>query len=231
MPSMGAEILALSLAVLGWICAFTSCVLPLWKVTAHVGMKTFTTVTEWEGIWMTCQHQSTGQVECRGFYSTLGLSPSHQAARLLTVASVLTGALGLMTACVGAKCTRCVGQGVAKARVMAAAGWAFVFAAVAQIIPASLYAHSIIVHYHDPGVREESKWDLGPALYLGWAAAAFLLSAGVILCWSCFKRAENRSDPRSVAMYAQNRSDPRSVATYAQNRPSSSSSHEKKDFV
>ncbi|XP_013884727.1 claudin-4 [Austrofundulus limnaeus] len=217
MPSMGAEMLAMALAVLGWICAFVSCVLPMWKVTAYVGMKTFTTETTWEGIWMTCLYQSMGYIRCHGSYSTLALSYSQQAARILTVASILMGALGLLTASVGAKCTRCVAEEAAKARVMAAAGWTFVLAALAQIIPVSLYAHSIIVHFNDPGVPKESKWDLGAALYLGWAAGAFLLFGGVILCLSCSKPAKERLNPPSVAMYAQN-------------RPTSPSSY-KKDFV
>lgn len=217
MPSLGAEMLALTLAVLGWVCAFVSCVLPMWKVTAFIGVKSFTTETKWEGIWMTCLHQSTGHVGCHGSFSTLALSSSQQAARVLTVASLLMGALGLLTASVGAKCTRCGGEEAAKARVMAAAGWAFVLAALAQIIPVSLYARAVIVRFLDPGVSEESKQDLGAALYLGWAAGALLLCGGVILCCSCSKPRKKRSDPPSVAMHAQHRP--------------TSPRYEKKDFV
>uniref|UniRef100_A0A8C7CSB0 Uncharacterized protein n=1 Tax=Oncorhynchus kisutch TaxID=8019 RepID=A0A8C7CSB0_ONCKI len=54
MAVLGLEILGVILAVLGWILSIVSCAMPMWRVSAFIGVNIITAQTMWEGIWMTC---------------------------------------------------------------------------------------------------------------------------------------------------------------------------------
>ncbi|XP_019716744.1 claudin-4-like [Hippocampus comes] len=181
MPSAGLEILGVVLAVLGWILGLTSCVLPMWRVSAFIGVNIVTAQTIWEGIWMNCVVQSTGQMQCKIHDSMLALSGDLQAARALTIISIVVGLLGILMSMMGAKCTNCVEEERAKARVMIGAGAAFILASVTQLIPVSWSANAIIMEFYNPVIPEAQKREIGAALYAGWAAAAFLLLAWIHL--------------------------------------------------
>lgn len=206
MPSVGLEILGVALAVLGWILAIVSCALPMWRVSAFIGMNIVTAQITWEGLWMNCVVQSTGQMQCKIHDSMLALSADLQAARALTVISIVVGVVGVLVAMMGAKCTNCVEEETAKARVMIAAGVAFCLTSLTQLIPVSWSAHSIITEFYNPMIPEGQKREIGAALYLGWAAAAFLLIGGGILCSSCPPQPEKRYGPPSKMVYSQPRS-------------------------
>lgn len=206
MPSVGLEIFGVSMAVLGWISAIASCALPMWRVSAFIGMNIVTAQITWEGIWMNCVVQSTGQMQCKIHDSMLALSADLQAARALTVISIVLGIVGVLVAMMGAKCTNCVEEESAKARVMIAAGVAFILASLTQLIPVSWSAHTIVMEFFSPVIPEAQKREIGAALYLGWAAASFLLIGGGILCSSCPPQPEKRYGPPSRMMYSQTRS-------------------------
>ncbi|XP_028275972.1 claudin-4-like [Parambassis ranga] len=206
MPSLGLEVLGVSLALLGWIAAIVSCALPMWRVSAFIGVNIVTAQITWEGIWMNCVVQSTGQMQCKIHDSMLALSADLQAARALTIISIVVGVVGLLVAIMGAKCTNCVDEEVAKARVMIAAGVAFIMASLTVMIPVTWCAHAIIMEFYNPVIPEAQKREIGAALYLGWAAAAFLLLGGGILCSSCPKQPEKRYGPPSKMIYPQSRS-------------------------
>nr|XP_019944192.1 PREDICTED: claudin-3-like [Paralichthys olivaceus] len=206
MPSLGLEILGVALAVLGWISAIVSCALPMWRVSAFIGVNIVTAQVTWEGIWMNCVVQSTGQMQCKIHDSMLALSADLQAARALTIISIVLGVLGVLVAIMGAKCTNCVDEETAKARVMIAAGVAFILASLTQLIPVSWSANTIIMEFYNPIIPEAQKREIGAALYLGWAAAAFLLIGGSILCSSCPPQPEKKYGPPSRMMYSQTRS-------------------------
>lgn len=206
MPSVGLEILGVTLAILGWIFAITSCALPMWRVSAFIGGNIITSQITWEGIWMNCVFQSTGHMQCKIYDSMLALSGDLQAARALTIISIVVGIVGILVAMMGAKCTNCVEEETAKARVMIAAGVIFILASLTQLIPVSWSAHTIIMEFYNPVVSEAQKREIGAALYLGWAAATFLLIGGGILCSSCPPKPEKRYGPPSQMAYSQSRS-------------------------
>lgn len=206
MPSAGLEMLGVTLAVLGWISAIVSCALPMWRVSAFVGMNIVTAQITWEGIWMNCVVQSTGQMQCKVHDSMLALSGDLQAARALTVITIVVGIMGLLVAVAGAKCTNCVDEESSKARVMIAAGTTFISASLTQLIPVSWCANSIIQEFYNPLTPETQKREIGAALYLGWAAAAFLLIGGGILCSSCPPQPDKRYGPASKLTYPASRS-------------------------
>lgn len=185
MASMGLQVLGISLAVLGWLGVILSCSLPMWRVTAFIGSNIVTAQTSWEGLWMNCVVQSTGQMQCKMYDSLLALPQDLQAARALIVVSILLAAFGLLVALVGAQCTNCVQDETAKAKITIVAGVLFLLAAVLSLVPVSWSANTIIRDFYNPLVPEAQKREMGTALYVGWAAAALQLLGGALLCCSC----------------------------------------------
>ncbi|KAM9146872.1 claudin-9-like [Pangshura tecta] len=201
MASAGLELLGMGLCIFGWLGSIVSCALPMWKVTAFIGNNIVVAQTIWEGLWMNCIVQSTGQMQCKVYDSMLALPQDLQAARALMVISVLLAVLALLVSVVGAKCTNCVEDEGAKARIMIVSGTVFVVAGILCLIPVCWSANTIIRDFYNPLVSEALKRELGPALYVGWAAAALLVLGGALLCCSCPPRSE-RYPPRVGYMAA-----------------------------
>ncbi|MBN3272028.1 CLD4 protein, partial [Polyodon spathula] len=103
MASVGIEILGVALAVIGWIGSIVACTLPMWRVTAFIGVNIVTSQIIWEGIWMNCVVQSTGQMQCKIYDSMLALPQDLQAARALQVISIILGLLAILISIMGAK--------------------------------------------------------------------------------------------------------------------------------
>ncbi|KAK2827211.1 hypothetical protein Q7C36_018137 [Tachysurus vachellii] len=185
MAALGLEILGISLSVLGWILSIVCCALPMWRVSAFIGNNIITAQVYWEGIWMSCVFQSTGQMQCKVYDSILALPQDLQAARALTIVAIVLGILALLVSIVGAKCTNCIEDEAAKARVMIISGVTFITAAFTQLIPVSWSANTIVREFYSPIVPESQKMEIGASLYLGWGAAAMFLVGGSILCCSC----------------------------------------------
>eukprot|EP00064_Thunnus_orientalis_P014489 superscaffoldBa00002521_g14535 len=183
MVSTGLQVLGLVLAVLGWVCGALVCAAPLWRVSAFVGGELVIAQVLWEGLWMNCLSQTTGHIQCKSYDSTLALPKSAQAARGLTVLSLLLCMLALMLGVAGAKCTHCMGDGnqASKARLARIAGVLFLVAGLVYLIPICWTAYAIIKDFYDPNVAAPLKRELGPALYLGWGASVLLLLGGVLL--------------------------------------------------
>ncbi|KAM4620611.1 claudin-4-like [Polymixia lowei] len=219
MASFGLELVGVTLSVLGWLLSVVSCALPMWRVSAFIGANIVTAQVYWEGLWMSCVVQSTGQMQCKVYDSMLALPQDLQAARALSVVSILVGVVALLISTVGAKCTNCIEDEGVKARVMASSGGAFIAAALAQLVPVSWSAHSIVIEFYSPIVPTGQKMEIGAALYLGWAAAALLLVGGSILCCSCppqqDKTGRYTMPPQSRVAYS---AAPRSIAPSSYNR-------------
>ncbi|KAB0394262.1 hypothetical protein E2I00_007176 [Balaenoptera physalus] len=128
MASMGLQVMGIALAVLGWLGAILSCALPMWRVTAFIGSNIVTSQTIWEGLWMNCVVQSTGQMQCKVYDSLLALPQDLQAARALIVVCIILAVLGVLLSVVGGKCTNCVEDESAKAKTMIVAGVVFLLA-------------------------------------------------------------------------------------------------------
>ncbi|XP_056586416.1 claudin 3d [Triplophysa dalaica] len=202
MAAFGLEIVGVSLSVLGWILSIVCCALPMWRVSAFIGNNIVTAQVYWEGIWMSCVFQSTGQMQCKVYDSMLALPADLQAARALVVVSIIVGILALLVSVVGAKCTNCIEDEATKARVMIISGTAFITAAVLQLIPVSWSANTVVREFYSPVVPESQKMEIGSSLYLGWAAAALLMVGGSILCCSCPPNDKARYPPQSRISYS-----------------------------
>ncbi|XP_064840895.1 claudin-3-like [Oncorhynchus masou masou] len=204
--SAGLELVGIALCVLGWIIAIVSCTLPMWRVTAFIGSNIVTAQIIWEGLWMTCVVQSTGQMQCKVYDSMLALSQDLQAARALTVISILLAILAVLIAIAGAKCTNCIEDEASKAKVMIISGVFFIVSGVMQLIPVSWSANTIIRDFYNPLLTDAQRRELGAALYIGWGASALMILGGSLLCCSCPPR-EKRYNPSRMA-YSVSRSAP-----------------------
>ncbi|XP_028823496.1 claudin-4-like [Denticeps clupeoides] len=185
MVSAGLQIMGTALGLLGWIGAIVACALPMWKMTAFIGTNIVTAQITWEGIWMSCVVQSTGQMQCKVYDSMLALPQDLQAARALIVIAVVVGILGILLAVAGGKCTNCVEDERAKSKVGVVAGVVFVIAGLMCLVPVCWTANTIIRDFYNPLVYEAQKRELGASLYIGWGAAALMIIGGGLLCCNC----------------------------------------------
>ncbi|MEQ2271646.1 hypothetical protein XENORESO_007154 [Xenotaenia resolanae] len=185
MASLGLQILGVALAVLGWIGNILICVLPLWKVSAFIGNNIVVAQTIWEGLWMSCVVQSTGQMQCKVYNSLLALPPDLQAARAMIVIAILFSLFGLLLSVVGGKCTTCIEDETAKARVCISAGIFFLLSGALCLVTVSLPANTIIKDFYNPMIPDAQRRELGACLYVGWGAAGLLLIGGALLSCQC----------------------------------------------
>uniref|UniRef100_A0A803J2W0 Claudin n=1 Tax=Xenopus tropicalis TaxID=8364 RepID=A0A803J2W0_XENTR len=184
MASAAIEILGLSLSILGWVGVILACGLPMWQVSAFIENNIVVAQIIWEGLWMSCVVQSTGQMQCKVYDSILALSQELQAGRALTVMASIVGLIGLLVTIVGAKCTNCLQGNSAKGRVLLAGGVIYILCGILVLIPLCWIANIIITEFYDPRVPASQKREMGAALYVGWAATALLLLGGSLLCCS-----------------------------------------------
>ncbi|XP_067464424.1 claudin-3-like [Thunnus thynnus] len=194
--SMGMEIVGIALGVIGFIIAIVTCALPMWKVTAFIGANIITAQTIWEGLWMNCVTQSTGQMQCKVYDSLLALPQELQASRAMMIIAIILGVLGVMISIVGAKCTNCIEDEPSKAKVMIISGIFFILGGLLVLIPVSWTASVIIRDFYNPILTNAQRRELGASLYIGWGAAALLLIGGAMLCSSCPPKEKKYKPPR-----------------------------------
>ncbi|CAN9501119.1 unnamed protein product [Ophioblennius macclurei] len=199
MVSAGFQILGSVLGILGWIGAIIVCAIPMWKVTAFVGAVIITAQTTWEGIWMSCVKQSTGQMQCKVYDSMLALSADLQAARALMIVCILVGVMAILLSVAGGKCTNCVEDETSKTKVGIAAGVMFIIAGVLCLVPVCWTAHTVIRTFNDPFANAAQRRELGAALYIGWGAGALMLIGGGMLCSNCPKNDDGAYSARYTA--------------------------------
>ncbi|XP_028662686.1 claudin-4-like [Erpetoichthys calabaricus] len=182
---MALQSVGISLSMIGLAGTIAICAMPMWRVTAFIGNNIVVAQVFWEGLWMNCVYQSTGQMQCKMYDSQLDLSPDLQAARGLVVISIVMACLGFLIFVVGAQCTNCLENQRAKATIVVVSGVTYVLTGITTLVPVCWTANTIIRDFYNPLVPNALKKELGAALYAGWATAAFLLIGGAMLCWTC----------------------------------------------
>ncbi|KAM7412654.1 hypothetical protein PAMA_020161 [Pampus argenteus] len=195
MVSMGRQILGFALAIIGSFGTIIVCVLPMWKVTAFIGANIVTAQVIWEGLWMNCVMQSTGQMQCKIYDSMLALPQDLQAARALVVIAIIISVFGVLLSIAGGKCTNFVENEHSKAKVAIAAGAIFICAGVLILIPVCWSANTIIRDFYNPILTSAQKREMGASLYIGWGAAALLILGGALLCSSCPRKEDSPEYP------------------------------------
>ncbi|XP_078535639.1 claudin-4-like [Lissotriton helveticus] len=208
------QIAGLAFGVLGLVFTVLTCALPMWRVTAFIGSNIITAQVFWEGLWMNCVYETTGEMQCKIYDSLLELASDLQAARALVVVSIAVAFLALLVSIVGAECTKCVDEESTKAKISIAAGSIFILAGVLVLIPVSWSANNIIRDFYNPLVPDALKRELGGSLYIGWLASGLFFFGGALLCCSCPPK-EGKSYPVS----------------YKAGKPSTTTSYALKNYV
>ncbi|KAG9351588.1 hypothetical protein JZ751_022839 [Albula glossodonta] len=185
MASQGLQIMGIILALVGWLGSIIVCALPMWRVTAFIGANIVTAQTIWEGLWMNCVVQSTGQMQCKVYDSLLALPQDLQAARAMVIIAIIVGIFGVVMGIAGGKCTNCMEDEASKAKACIAAGVIFIISGLLCLIPVSWSAHTIIRDFYNPLLTEAQRREMGAALYIGWGCGGLLLLGGGLLCWNC----------------------------------------------
>ncbi|XP_014454670.1 claudin-15 isoform X2 [Alligator mississippiensis] len=155
-----------------------------WKTsTVHGGV--ITTSTLFENLWKSCAEDSTGVSNCRQFDSMLALPAYIQACRALMFTSIILGLISTVLSLFGLKCTQ-VGTSneSTKAKMAVIGGSMFILAGLCSMIAVSWYAAMVTAQFFDP-LYGGTKYELGDALYLGWAGSVLFMLGGIFLTCSC----------------------------------------------
>lgn len=73
MANSGVQLLGFGLSLVGIVGLIVGTILPQWKMSAYVGDSIITAVATYQGLWMSCAFQSTGQLQCKIYDSILHL--------------------------------------------------------------------------------------------------------------------------------------------------------------
>nr|XP_061801518.1 claudin-7-B-like isoform X1 [Nerophis lumbriciformis] len=192
MANSGLQMLGFVLSLLGLIGLIVGTILPQWKMSAYVGDNIITAVAMYEGLWMSCAFQSTGQIQCKVYDSILQLNSALQATRALMIVSIIVTVAGLGAACMGMKCTNCGGDDkIRKSRIAMTGGIILLIGgkeantALCAIVACSWYAHDIIQAFYNPFTPVNTKYEFGSAIFIAWAGAFLVVIGGGMLAASC----------------------------------------------
>ncbi|KAJ8389753.1 hypothetical protein AAFF_G00114590 [Aldrovandia affinis] len=106
-----------------------------------------------------------------------------QVCRGLMISAVCLGFFGSVFALVGMKCTKIGGSDKTKAKIAGFAGFSFILSGLCSLTACSLYAHRITSEFFDPMFIAQ-KFELGAALFIGWAGSVLSILGGVVFCFS-----------------------------------------------
>ncbi|XP_074155462.1 claudin-10 [Sminthopsis crassicaudata] len=196
MANMASEIIAFLVSISGWVLVSSTLPTDYWKVSTIDGT-VITTATYWANLWKTCVTDSTGVSNCKDFPSLLALDGYIQACRGLMIAAVSLGFFATIFALFGMKCTKVGGSDKAKAKIAFLTGAVFILSGLCSMTGCSLYANKITTEFFDP-LYVEQKYELGAALFIGWAGASLCIIGGVIFCFSI---SDNSKTPRMAYTY------------------------------
>jgi len=185
MGRIGKEVAGQVMSFIGLIGVSVACGIPMWRVTSFVGANIVTGQNIWDGLWMNCVMQSTGQMQCKLNESVMSLTRDLQAGRALVIISLIFGFIGIMITFIGAKCMGCLDKDSSKAKVVIIGGCFIIVSAVLILIPVCWSAAITIADFQNPLTISSQKRELGASIYIGWASAAVLLIGGITLTTSC----------------------------------------------
>uniref|UniRef100_A0A4W4DZB3 Claudin n=1 Tax=Electrophorus electricus TaxID=8005 RepID=A0A4W4DZB3_ELEEL len=206
------EVLALLLGFLGWVMVGIAIPNRYWK-TSTVDGNVITTSTIYENLWMSCASDSTGVHNCREFPSLLALSgrPSKRS-RLLMIASVVLGTIGLAATLIGMQCNIIFWDEQMN-----------VMQSLCTMISVSWYAFNITQEFFNP-LFPGTKYELGEGLYIGWCSGTLAICGGVCLVFAC----KSDTDEKPAYPYQPSRGTVYSAAT---SRRDAHSTYDKNAYV
>ncbi|XP_038393871.1 claudin-15 isoform X2 [Canis lupus baileyi] len=193
--SVAVETFGFFMAALGLLMLGVTLPNSYWRVSTVHG-SVITTNTIFENLWFSCATDSLGVYSCREFPSLLALSGYLQACRALMITAIFLGFLGLFLGMVGLRCINIGGMELSrKAKLAATAGVLHILAGFCGMVAISWYAFNITREFFDP-LYPGTKYELGPALYLGWSASLLAILGGVCLGSGCCRAPDATPAPR-----------------------------------
>ncbi|NWX33711.1 CLD19 protein, partial [Notiomystis cincta] len=184
MASSCLQICALLLALAGFTTLLVTTVSSRWKV---LDTTTELVTADWvsEGLWMDCAATAVGSVQCNKLLYMLSSDPHIQACRALMITSILLGFLATVFSLLGLKCTNIgLSDEDGKMKFAVTGGFLFILGGLCSMVAVSWYAAMITAEFFNR-LYEGTKYELGEALYLGWAGSVLYILGGIILTCSC----------------------------------------------
>ncbi|XP_036975650.1 claudin-4-like [Acanthopagrus latus] len=193
MAGQGRQIGGLTLVLMGVLLVCVTCGLPMWRETSFVGANIVTAQSVWDGLWLHCVLQATGQMQCKRHTTSKTLTSDFQAGRALTLISILAGLLGFIITLGGGGVVNCSDAPpdplepptTSRKKASLLGGALSVLAGVLCLVSVSWSAAATVLVYNDPLVIAALKREVGSSIYIGWAASLLLLLGGALICFIC----------------------------------------------
>ncbi|TSP46842.1 Claudin-4 [Bagarius yarrelli] len=195
MGRIAKEVSGQTLCFIGLVGLCLTCGIPMWRVTYFVGANIVTGQIIWDGLWMNCVMQSTGQMQCKIQSSIMSLTQDLQAAQALIVIAILITFVGVLLTFIGGRCTSCLKNESSMAKLVIVGGILCIVAAIVCLIPVCWSAAFTITDYKNVLVPTAQKREIGACVYIGWGTSFALLLGGIILCTSCPPNYMNQNNP------------------------------------
>lgn len=200
MANSGIQLLGFFLSLLGLVALIIGTVLPQWKMSAYIGDNIITAVAMYQGLWMSCAFQSTGQLQCKIYDSILQLDSSLQATRALMIVGIIVSIAGLGVSCMGMKCTTCGGSDkIRKSRVAMTGGIILLVGGMCCIVACSWFAHNVIRAFYNPYTPVNTKFEFGTAIFIAWGGSLLDVLGGTMLASSCPRKKQVSKYPTAVS--------------------------------
>ncbi|KAM6984404.1 claudin-4-like [Tautogolabrus adspersus] len=208
MGSQCKQIWGLALALIGVLAVSVTCGLPMWRETSFVGANIVTAQSVWDGLWIHCILQATGQMQCKRHTTSMTLTSDLVAGRALTLISIVAGFLGFIITLLGGGLFHCrsaprdpleptstysPSPSSSRKKACLLGGALCILSGILCLISVSWSAAATVSVYNDPFVAAAMKREVGSSVYIGFASSVLLLLGGVLLCCVCGE--EERSPP------------------------------------
>nr|URX57507.1 claudin 28b [Lateolabrax maculatus] len=190
-----------------------TCGLPMWRETSFVGANIVTAQSVWDGLWLHCILQATGQMQCKRHTQSITMTSDIQAGRAFTLISILVGLLGFIVALLGGGVANCSGaptdplqpptSSSSRKKACLLGGALCVLAGILCLVSVSWSAATTISLYNDPLVAASLKREVGSSIYIGWASSVLLLLGGALICFVCGKKERSKPAYYSYSTNAQ----------------------------
>jgi len=212
MVTTGLQVFAFILAFTAWALMVATCVSPHWRENSVPG-----TVTEqhqrFDGLWIQCEKFPNGNTNCARYKSFFTDLPDILVAcRLLMVAAIGIGFVGMILSVFGMKCTSIAAANQKAKASMALIGGIFTGIAAGCVgTSVSYYAHQVVEEYVNQVLPYNQprylRFEYGPALFLGWSSLVVGLIASFFSCMAaiiiCTQIAKGKNQKPSYIGYKQ----------------------------
>ncbi|KAM3601242.1 uncharacterized protein V6R79_009696 [Siganus canaliculatus] len=184
----------------------------MWRETSFVGANIVTAQMVWDGLWLHCIVQSTGQMQCKRHTTSVTMTADIQAGRALTLLSIIAGLLGFLVTLLGGGVANCSDAppdpsepstaSSTRKKVCLLGGALCILACILCLISVSWSAAATISIYNDPLVAAALKREVGSSIYIGWASCLLLLLGGALICFVCGEKEGSQTPYYSYMPYS-----------------------------